>query len=480
MTITSQDVPAPAGTTSLSPLPASARLLSLDVFRGLTIAFMVLVNSMPDPKYDPFEHANWDGWTLTDLVFPFFLFIVGVAVPFSFAKRLSDPNASRKSLLAHVWLRALILFMLGWMIHSMPGTTREMPEQGFYSLKILGWITRICTYGGLVALLIPWKWKRAQIWVPVGIAVGFILLIVINHFTLAHAQPWLPEKFRWGGGALNPDRIRIPGVLQRIGICYGIAATIALYFNWRMVLLSAILLLAGYSALMLRAPFPNHVTGSLTKNDNLERKIDETVLDRFTLDETGKRHYTQRHTYGEYPDPEGILSTVPSVSTVLIGILVGLWLRTPRPTVDRCAAILVFGFVVAALGAGMGWWVMPVNKKIWSPSFVVLTAGLGMLTLGAMFWVIDIKGWRTWSLPLAILGMNAIFLYALSELLDYFMGFVHLGSLGGKNPLEWLGDFYNGLEIAKQNASLLYALSYVAIIFIAAAILYVFKIFIRI
>jgi predicted acyltransferase len=474
------DVP-PASSSS-----PQARLISLDVFRGLTIAFMALVNIQPDPKYVPLEHADWHGWTPTDLVFPFFLFIVGVAIPFSFAKRLSQPGASRKSVLGHIWLRALSLFMLGWIIHSMPGAWRTMPEQGFYALKILRVISVVFTYASLVALLIPWKWKRVQIWLPIGVAISFVLLIVINHFALAHAKPWLPEKFGWGTGLLNPDRIRIPGVLQRIGICYGVAATLSLFTGWRTMLVAAILLMASYSALMLRAPFPNHVTGSLTKSDNLDRSINETVFDRYTIGEDGKRIYTQRHTYADYPDPEGLLSTIPAIATPLLGVIVGFWLRSTRPAIERCAALFAFGFVTTLLGCGLDWWLMPINKKIWTPSFVVLTAGLGMLTLALLLWVIDIQGWRKWSWPWAVMGMNAIVIYALSELFDYFMAFIPVHFRGDKtNPLGALEMYYRSLEyhgwhLAPQNASLLYALTYVAVMLVAAIVLYLCRIFVRI
>src|SRR5437879_4765223 len=111
---------------------------------------------------------------------------------------------------------------------------------------------------------------------------------------------------------------------------------------------------------MLKAPFPDHVTGSLTKEDNLERKIDEAVFDRYTVDETGKRHYTQKHTYGEYPDPEGLLSTLPAIATPLLGILLGIWLRrSDRSTVEKCAGMLAAGVVVTIAGICLGEWLMP-------------------------------------------------------------------------------------------------------------------------
>ena len=244
--------------------------------------------------------------------------------------------------------------------------------------------------------------------------------------------------------------------------------------------------LSAYSALMLKAPFNSHVTGSLTKTDNLDRSINEAVFDRYTIGPDGKRVYTQRHTYGEYPDPEGLLSTIPAIATPLLGVIVGLWLRSTRPVIDRCAALFAFGFVVTLLGCGLDWWLMSINKKIWTPSFVVLTAGLGMMTLALLLWVIDIQGWRKWSAPWAMMGMNAILIYALSELFDYFVGFIRINFRGQTtNPLGAMETFYrtmdyHGWRLAPENASLLYALSYVAIMLVAAAILYVCRVFVRI
>src|SRR5450432_1806446 len=222
------------------PLPEilpPKRMAALDVFRGATIAFMVLVNNPGGPTYAPLDHAPWNGWTPTDLVFPFFLFIVGVAIPFSQSKRLA--NASRKSALVRIWLRALSLFMLGILIHSMPGRWQPLPS-GFYTLKILHFIGYVFVYGAILALLIPWKWPRVTTWLAPLVAVIFFLLVIANYFALRHARLWLPENFVLGGGIFQPQRLRIPGVLQRIGICYGVAATISLFAGWRTILFTAI------------------------------------------------------------------------------------------------------------------------------------------------------------------------------------------------------------------------------------------------
>src|SRR3954463_14212038 len=139
--------------------PTRSRLVSLDVFRGMTIALMLLVNNLDDPKCVPLEHSPWNGWTPTDLVFPFFLFIMGVAMPFSFARRFTDATMSTRSMLARVWSRGLSIFMIGMLLRIAPG---KFPAAvpGFMSVQIMRYIIAIFAYGGLIALLIPWRSRR--------------------------------------------------------------------------------------------------------------------------------------------------------------------------------------------------------------------------------------------------------------------------------------------------------------------------------
>ena len=285
----------PAGLESRKP----ARLASLDVFRGITIAAMILVNNQPDPKYWPLEHADWHGWTPTDLIFPFFLFIVGVATPFSMAKRLGS-GKSRKALLGHVWTRALSLFTLGELLTALP-FVRMTPAPAsalwIFALRVAAWV--FCCLG-IVLLLVPWRSVKFTA------LLGGIFLVLLYVFAFAvhmiiTQSKSLPADFSFGNGLLSPTTLRIPGVLQRIGICYGIAATIGLYFGWRTVITAAVLLMAIYTGLMLKAPYPNHTTGSLAKEDNLARKIDEALLIR-------EGHWN--HAYS-YPDNEGLSPPCP-------------------------------------------------------------------------------------------------------------------------------------------------------------------------
>src|SRR4051812_10913327 len=168
----------PAVETIASPpqapasIPKAPRLVSLDVFRGITIAAMILVNYPGHGvAYGPLEHADWNGWTPTDLIFPFFLFIVGVAIPFSFAKRLTE--MTRREMLGHIWLRALSLVILGEVLTGFPFRQADPVPQGFYLIPIFRWVALIFCSISIVALLVPWKSKRLSTWIPIGISVLF-------------------------------------------------------------------------------------------------------------------------------------------------------------------------------------------------------------------------------------------------------------------------------------------------------------------
>src|SRR5262245_3495294 len=471
-----------------------ARLVSLDVFRGITIAAMLLVNNPGGPSYDPLEHASWHGWTMTDLIFPFFLFIVGVAIPFSFAKRASDEQP-RRSLLGHIWLRALTIFMIGQLLQGSPGFGNPLPDEtptlrmlrlcgyaliavgilgfmtmlrwqqvsvgvfaafsvgvlllamatangsvppGYKTLKTMRIVCCVFAYASILALLIPWPWKRVSFWIPIGVCVWFYALLIAMHYVNQNAiANGLSSDFRFGGGMFNPLRLRIPGVLQRIGICYGVAATIALYTGWKMALASILLLCSAYSALMLGVRLPDHVTGSLSERDNVARRLDEYVFDKYTTGTDARRQTVYRHTYNQYPDNEGILSTLPAIATTLIGVMVGLWLRANRTAADKCVALLAMGVVVTLVGQLLDWWLMPINKNLWTPSFAVFTAGLGMLTLGTVYWVVDMKGWMRWALPFVIFGMNSIMAFVFQSWVPRFAGLARLSDL--ENPDRKIG-----------------------------------------
>jgi predicted acyltransferase len=500
MTVTEAS-PAPSRLSDPKPLPEivvdrttkPARLESLDIFRGITIAAMLLVNNPGSWSnvYAPLGHASWHGWTPTDLIFPFFLFIVGVAIPFSLAKRSSTGEKSRKQLLGGIWGRALSLVLLGLLLAAIPSARDALPD-GYGLLKAV----RVAGYGVVwitfVALLFPWKSPRLAMGVPLLVALVLLLLYWSMVFACRHALgAGLPENFAFGGGILTPWRMRFPGVLQRIGVCYGVAATIALFAGWRTILASAIGFMAIYAALMLSVPFDGHVTGALEKNDNLARHVDVAVFGQSPA---------RNHNYS-YPDPEGLLSTLPAIASVLFGILIGLCLRSDRPAPKKASITLGWGVAVTCVGLAMGWWLMPINKQVWTPSFTVFTAGMAMLGLGAVFYVADVRGHRRWALPFKIYGMNAIAAFVLAGILGRVsatIAFKHPRTGDDTHPLAYakdaIGDGVHHAAAwlaqhvgpawqvvdAPNNLSLAWAIAFVLFVLVVMSVLYTCRIFIKV
>ena len=488
------------------PEPAKPRRLeSLDIFRGITIASMLLVNNPGSwsNTYGPLKHADWHGWTPTDLIFPFFLFIVGVAIPFSLSKRAGEKDVSRGGILAGIWSRALALVMLGLLLQGLPSGTFDPLPPGYGVLGFLRVATIFVIGVSFVLLLFPWRSKRLSVVFPLVVAVVFAVLYAEIFFATRKAlQGGIAANFNFGSGILTPWKMRFPGVLQRIGVCYGVAATIALFAGWRTVLASAIVLMAAYSALMLAAPFENHVRGSLTKEDNLARRIDEKVFSRTETMPDGTRRTVVQHNYGAYPDPEGLLSTLPAIGSVLIGILVGLGLRNPGAApAEKAARVLAWGVFATVLGVLLGWWLMPINKQIWTPSFTVFTAGMGMLGLGAIYYLADVRGRRAWALPFKIYGMNAIAAFVFSGLLVRIGQLIKVtdpASPTQKVPLirfcqaqlndavhafgGWVRQLSPHLPVidTPNNVSLAYALAFVLVIFILMSVMYACRIFLKV
>jgi len=370
--------------------PRAPRLLSLDVFRGITIAGMILVNNPGtwEAIYPPLRHAQWHGWTPTDLIFPFFLFIVGVAMTYSLGQRLGRGVPKRK-LYLKVIRRTLIIFGLGLFMAAFP----------FFELSTL----------------------------------------------------------------------RIPGVLQRIALCYFFGSLIMLNTGTRGQAITTVILLMGYWALMKLVPVPGIGAGSLEPGANLAAYIDNSLLHGHLWQVT--------RTW----DPEGILSTIPAIATTLCGVLVGHWLRSPRNPYERVSGLFVMGNVGLVLGTIMGAW-FPINKSLWTSSYVVFTAGMALLVLGMCYWLIDIKGYTWWTKPFVIYGTNSIAVFVLSGLM-------------GKASISWKIARPDGTEVFVKtylfekfylplaspiNASLLYALTYVLLWLGLMAILYRKRIFIKI
>jgi predicted acyltransferase len=355
----------------VSPAAPPQRLHSLDVFRGVTIAAMLLVNNPGNwgAVYPPLLHADWHGWTPTDLIFPYFLFIVGVAMAFSFARLRADA-IPRRVILRKSAKRAAILFGLGLVLHSYP------------------WI-------------------------------GF-----------------------------DYSQLRIPGVLQRIALAFLVASAVILWLGRRGRVAAILGLLIGYWALLVLVPVPGVGAGVLEPGQDLGAYIDRAVF--------GTDHlWAQSRTW----DPEGLLGTLPAVATVLLGVFAGDWLRSGRPRAVVTRGLLAAGAAGILLGLLWGA-VFPINKPLWTSSYVVFTAGMAALTLGACYWVVDVKGYRRWAFPFTVFGVNAIAAYFLSGLMAMEIGMPRLA--GGASVKGWIHESLFASWLSPVNASLAFALAFVA------------------
>lgn len=384
----------------IEPPPPPARMLSLDVFRGITIAGMVLVN---DPGtwsaiYAPLEHAEWNGITPTDFIFPFFLFIVGVSITFALGKRVETGNTGWDVYLK-IFKRAFMIFALGLLIEIFP----------LYNI-------------------------------------------------------WKAEWF-------DPSNVRIMGVLQRIAVCYLISAIIFLHTSWKRQAIIAVVLLFVYWALMTLINVPGcEVTSLSDKMCNLAAYLDRTIL-------TEKHIWNQSKVY----DPEGLLSTIPAIATVLAGILTGHWLKSKRDDFEKVAGIFFFGAILTVAGWIWSFW-FPFNKALWTSSYVIYTAGLALLFLGFCYWLIDIKGYQKWSKPFIIFGSNAIALYVGSSIMAAILDIFELSAPHDKTiSLQETIFNYAFLSLAAPiNASLLYAITFVLIWLFLMWLLYRKRIFIKV
>jgi predicted acyltransferase len=384
------------GSSNSSPgLPCQAelqgRLVSLDVLRGLTVAFMILVNNAGDgaASYAQLRHSAWNGCTLADLVFPLFLFIVGASISLAFGARLKR-GISRHAILLPVARRSLCIFALGLILNALP----------FFHLS----------------------------------------------------------------------ELRYYGVLQRIALCYALAS--ALYLAGRLAACAAACTaaLAAYWWLLLHVPvpgigLPGVTVGILDPYGNLAAWLDRLLV-------------PQAHLYHHsFYDPEGLLSTLPALATTLFGVLAMRWLLTARPVWKKCFLAFVAGIFLIACGL---LWAQsfPLNKRLWTSSFVLFTAGISIAIFALLFWLIDGPFRLRRSLaPWLAFGANALSAYVLSELLAIALGAIQLPS--HESLQQFLFHLLPRCLAPLPMVSMLYSALFVLVCYLPVLFLYRRKIFIK-
>jgi predicted acyltransferase len=390
----------PSPKTTPAPVPVTApqdaglrRLLSLDALRGLTIAFMIMVNNNgSDHAWWFMKHAEWNGLTPTDLVFPTFLFVVGVSIVFAFEARLAK-GATRAELAWQTLRRAAILFALGLVVNGFP-------------------------------------------YFPLG-------------------------------------TLRIYGVLQRIAICYLIAGLFYLWDRgWKSKVAVLVTALLGYWILMRWVPvpglgMPGRDIPFLDKDANLVAWLD--------------RHVLPGRLYEGTRDPEGLLSDLPALGTALLGVLAGIWLRTSHTLRGKAAGLAGGAAALLALGSLWAIW-FPLNKKLWTSSYVLVAAGVSLAILALFYWAIEVHNWRgKWTWAPLVLGSNAIAAYMISELLGTALDLVG-GWINGRpfGVVRWVFVHWFAWIPNGGLASFAYSFAYMAVCFIPVWLLYRKRIFLKV
>ncbi|MCM0593666.1 MAG: acyltransferase family protein [Gloeotrichia echinulata IR180] len=374
------------------------RLTSLDVFRGITIAGMILVNmaGVTDDIYPPLAHADWNGCTPTDLVFPFFLFIVGVAMTFSLSK-YTEGNKPTKAVYWRILRRAAILFALGLLLN------------GFWNKGV-------------------WTFDLSS--------------------------------------------IRIMGVLQRISLSYLFASLTVLKLPRKGQWILAGVLLIGYWLTMMYVPVPGYGAGVLTREGNLGAYIDRLIIPT--------AHLYKGDGFNFLGDPEGLFSTIPAVVSVLAGYFTGNWIRNQSVQSRTSIGLGLFG--VGCLIIAWAWgWTFPINKKIWTSSYVLFTSGWALLLLAACYELIEVRLIRRWSKPFEIMGLNAIALFVASVLLIKILVKTTIGT-GDKAPstYNWIYQNIFASWAGTFNGSLLFAIVTVLLWLVVAYVMYHKRWFIKV
>lgn len=379
------------------------RLLSLDFFRGATVAGMILVNNPGDwgNIYAPLEHASWNGCTPTDLVFPSFLFIVGVSIAYAMGSKKKDPS-QHTNLLIKALKRALILFGLGLFL---------------------------ALYGKILSL----------------------------------------ELFTDPIAALKT--VRIPGVLQRIAVVFFICSVIFIKGTPKSILSTMIGCLLVYWALLTFVPVPGTGFPNLEKETNLGAWLDRTILSEAHLWKSSKTW-----------DPEGILGTIPAIATGLFGVLVGIYLK--RRDVEPATKIAwLFSIGTLSVFLGLTWGLQfPINKALWTSSYVLYAGGIATLILSLCYWMIDIQKYQSFTTPFVVYGVNAIFVFVVSAMLPRTLNLIQMNTPdGGKTGFHtWLYQSFFEPYFSPLNASLAWAIVFVLFFLVILWFMYKKKIIIKV
>jgi predicted acyltransferase len=385
--------------TSPQPLREPAgRLLSLDVARGITIAFMIMVNNNGGRGSWRFmNHAAWNGLTATDLVFPTFVLVMGISVVFAIESRLSR-GATRRQLAWHAVQRAVVLCLLGIVVNSFP----------FFEL----------------------------------------------------------------------DHMRFYGVLQRIAVCY-LAVSLLYLWNSRTGLLVTALVftLVGYWVLVRWVPVPG---AGMPGRDVPFMDVRQNMVSWID------RQLFPHHLYRDVPDhnvrdPEGLLSDLPAIGTALVGMLTGVWLRTRRSIPAKARGLAVASLVSLALGYLWSLW-FPLNKNMWTSSYVLVAAGYALALMTIVFWAVEHKGWRSgWTWVWLVLGSNAIAAYMFSELLPGVLHNVHF--IAGGKRTDAIGFVFDHVFARIPDpgwAAFAYSVSFTAVCFVPIWALYRRRVFLKV
>ena len=377
----------------------SQRMLALDILRGITIAGMLLVNNPGSwsNMYAPLKHAEWHGLTPTDLIFPFFMFIMGISTFISMRKFEFKMS---KSLLLKILKRTVIIFAIG---------------------LGMAWFTKFC--------------------------------ININKMSVLDAM----NSF---------DTIRILGVMPRLALCYGAASIIVLLLRCKHILWVVASLLVGYGAILLISDY-----GLEFSINNIVSVIDRAIL--------GESHMYHEEAFGKkLPiDPEGLLSTIPSIAHVLIGFWAGMKMMEEKDINMRVNRLFIIGAILMFAGFLLEY-AIPFNKKIWTPTFALVTCGLASTLLALLIWIIDIKGYKKWCRFFEAFGINPLFLYVLGGVVGNILGIIKFGGNTVKGYLY--GDVLTPLLGDATLASCIYAILFIALCWSIGYILYKKKIYIKI